>query len=168
MDLNPALQTFVAECDELLEQMEQSLLQLEHHPWDRELLDAVFRAAHTIKGSAGMFGFNAIVSFTHGLENLLDRVRAGEVALDSDLSALLLRCGDHIKSLVPLAVDDQALDSATIAIGESLTRQLGAIQVPLEISLKSSTVNELAALLDGSAVASTGRPASLANDKEVG
>ncbi len=167
MDLNPALQTFVAECDELLEQMEQSLLQLEHQPGDRELLDAVFRAAHTIKGSAGMFGFNAIVSFTHGLENLLDRVRAGEVALDSDLSALLLRCGDHIKSLVPLAVDDRALDSATSAIGESLTRQLGAIQVPLEISLKSSTVNELAALLDGGTVGSSGRPASLANDFAV-
>ena len=81
------------------------------------------------------------------------------MALDSDLSALLLRCGDHIKSLVPLAVDDRALDSATSAIGESLTRQLGAIQVPLDISLKSSTVNELAALLDGGTVGSPGRPA---------
>ena len=106
MDLNPALQTFIAESSELLEQMEQSLLQLENDSGNRELLDAVFRAAHTIKGSAGVFGFDSIVSFTHQVETLLDRLRNGEVPLSSKLSALLLRCGDHMAALIVPATSD--------------------------------------------------------------
>ncbi len=106
MDLNPALQTFIAECGELLEQMEQSLLQLENDSGNRDLLDAVFRAAHTIKGSAGVFGFDSIVSFTHQVETLLDRLRNGELALSENLSALLLRCGDHMAALIGPATSD--------------------------------------------------------------
>lgn len=130
MDLNPALDTFVAECHELLEQMEQSLLALEDQPGDRELLDAVFRAAHTIKGSAGMFGFEQIVSFTHRLENLLDKLRAGELRLGSALSALLLRCGDHIETLIAPSVSDEPLAPDVVACGAALSAELGAILNP--------------------------------------
>ena len=100
MDLNPALQTFIAESRELLEQMEQSLLALEHDGSDRELLDAVFRAAHTIKGSAGLFGLDAVVHFTHAVESVLDRMRNGELELSDALINLLLESQDHIASLV--------------------------------------------------------------------
>lgn len=124
MDLNPALQTFIAESSELLEQMEQSLLQLENDGGNRDLLDAVFRAAHTIKGSAGVFGFDAIVAFTHQVETLLDRLRNGEVRLDGRLSALLLRSGDHIGALIPAATSERALDAATIARGDELVAEL--------------------------------------------
>lgn len=122
MDLYPALQIFIAESRELLEQMETCLLALESTPDDRELLDAVFRAAHTVKGSAGVFGFDAIVAFTHHVESLLDRVRGGEVPLDSPLSALLLLCSDHINTLIepvtndtPLSVECLARDAELIA-----------------------------------------------------
>ncbi|HMM76039.1 MAG TPA: chemotaxis protein CheA [Gammaproteobacteria bacterium] len=124
MDLNPALQTFVAESRELLEQMEQSLLALEHDCNNRELLDAVFRAAHTIKGSAGLFGFDGIVAFTHQVETLLDRLRSGELALDAALSALLLRCGDHIGALIAPATAARPPAAEVEAAGEALLAEL--------------------------------------------
>lgn len=127
MDLNPALDTFVAECRELLEQMEQSLLALEDQPGDRELLDAVFRAAHTIKGSAGMFGFDQMVSFTHHLENLLDKLRAGELPFSSSLSALLLRSGDHIQSMIAPSVAEEPLSGELQARGTALVAELAAM-----------------------------------------
>ncbi len=149
MDMTPALQIFIAEAHELLEQMEQSLLLLEHRPGDRELLDAVFRTAHTIKGSAGMFGFDTIVAHTHQLENLLDRVRAGEVALTPALSALLLRCGDHIGTLVMPAVDNLSLEASVIAVGESLERELAQYLPAPPAADRHSLAADLATFLDG-------------------
>ena len=124
MDLYPALQIFIAESRELLEQMEESLLALETAPGDRELLDAVFRAAHTIKGSAGVFGFDSIVHFTHHVETVLDRVRGGQVTLDAELSALLLLCGDHIGTLIEPATDDSPLPAAVLAKDAELVAAL--------------------------------------------
>ena len=146
MELSPALQTFVAESNELLEQLEQSLLQLESQPDDRDLLDAIFRAAHTIKGSAGMFGFEAIVAFTHRVESLLDRLRAGDLNLTPPLCALLLRCGDHIKSLVGPAIEETPLEEAVVTLGSELS---AALDYVLEggaaaLSPRSSTHDALA------------------------
>ncbi len=64
MNLDQALQTFIAESRELLDDMETSLLSLDAAP-DDEAINAIFRAAHTIKGSAGLFGLNHVVAFTH-------------------------------------------------------------------------------------------------------
>ncbi|MGZ5058047.1 MAG: Hpt domain-containing protein, partial [Methylobacter sp.] len=75
------LQTFVVECTELLEQMEEALLTVEQAADDPEIINAIFRAAHTIKGSAGMFGIEPIVVFTHAAESVLDRVRSGSIAM---------------------------------------------------------------------------------------
>lgn len=100
MSLDPAVQTFLTESTELLDAMEESLLRLEDTPEDADLLNAVFRAAHTIKGSAGLFGFDAIVAFTHQVESVLDQVRTGKLAFSGALGALLLRCGDHIRTLL--------------------------------------------------------------------
>ncbi|MDP2786290.1 MAG: Hpt domain-containing protein, partial [Sulfurimicrobium sp.] len=96
MNMDQALQTFLIEARELLQAMEEALLNLESEPDDKEAVGAIFRAAHTIKGSAGLFGLDPIVSFTHVAENVLDKVRSGEVPVDSDLIALLLSVGDHI------------------------------------------------------------------------
>jgi two-component system chemotaxis sensor kinase CheA len=68
--------TFVQESEELLEQMEDALLAMEDAPDDEEHLNSVFRAMHTIKGAAGIFGFDFIVEFTHPVETR-DRFRAG-------------------------------------------------------------------------------------------
>jgi two-component system chemotaxis sensor kinase CheA len=100
INLDQALQTFIAEARELLQDMEASLLRLESEPGDSDTLGAIFRAAHTIKGSAGLFGLEPVVGFTHIVEDVLDRVRDDAVVINSELVALLLECGDHMLELV--------------------------------------------------------------------
>ena len=100
MSHEPAPHTFVAESRELLRDMEDALLTLEQSPRDSEAVNAVFRAMHTIKGSAGIFGFDVIVEFDHVMESVIDEVRAGRLAVDDVLVALLLSCGDHVSVLI--------------------------------------------------------------------
>src|SRR5271157_6508998 len=97
-------QTFVAESRELLRAMESALLQLENAPQDAELINAVFRAAHTIKGSSGAISFEPIVEFTHAMESVLQLIRSGDMIVDSSLVALLLKCGDYVSSLLDCLV----------------------------------------------------------------
>jgi len=119
IDLDQALQTFIAEAGELLQGMEQSLLQLENVPADADHLASIFRAAHTIKGSAGLFGLEPIVSFAHVVEDVLDRLRDGQVQANRALIALLLDCNDHLSALIDVvavrrsAPTAQALDHET-------------------------------------------------------
>ena len=85
MEFNDVLHTFFAESRGLLGEMESALMSLEREPGDAEAIHAVFRAAHTIKGSAGLFGLDDIVGFTHHVETLLDRVRSGSLNLQLSL-----------------------------------------------------------------------------------
>jgi len=98
-----ALPAFISEANEQIESLEQLLLQLESAPDDRELLDALFRCAHTLKGSAGVFGLDAVVAFTHHVETLLEQLRAGALRLTPELSTLLLQSNDEVRSLVRAA-----------------------------------------------------------------
>src|SRR5574343_1625154 len=96
MDLDDALQTFILECRELLEGMEAALLVVEQAADREEHINAIFRAAHTIKGSAGLFSLNQVVVFTHVVESVLDMLRSGKIGIDAKLVAILLECSDHI------------------------------------------------------------------------
>src|SRR5262249_22298446 len=99
MNFDDVLPAFVAEAAELLREMEDGLLQCTRGTPSDETINLIFRRAHTIKGSAGLFGLDAIVSFVHGVETLLDRVRLGEIALGPQLVQSLLSCKDHIAAL---------------------------------------------------------------------
>ncbi|HJV25006.1 MAG TPA: chemotaxis protein CheA [Aromatoleum sp.] len=123
MNFDQALDTFVAEAGELLRDMEEALLRLEGAPTNEALIHAMFRAAHTIKGSAGLFGLEPIVAFTHVLEHVLDKLRTREIAVCGELIAVLLPCGDHIGKLVA-HVPAMALDEETRACGERLMASL--------------------------------------------
>ena len=101
--VSEALPAFVSEAQEQTELVEQLLLQLESNPGDRDLLDALFRCVHSVKGAAGVFGLDAVVAFTHHVETLLERLRGGQLALTPDLSTLLLKSNDQIKALVEAA-----------------------------------------------------------------
>jgi len=90
--MDQALQTYIEESRGLLDEMEGILLRLESEPQEEETVNAMFRAAHTIKGSAGLFGLDAIVAFTHVVENVLDEVRGGTLAVNGELVELLLKC----------------------------------------------------------------------------
>ena len=91
---------FVAESRELLRDMEQAVLSLVQSPRDEEAINEVFRAMHTLKGSSGAFGFDAIAEFTHVLEGVIVQVRSGHRSIDEDLLAMLLECGDHLSRLI--------------------------------------------------------------------
>ncbi len=120
-----ALPAFLSEAEEQIEGLEALLLQLEDNPGDAELLHALFRCAHTVKGSAGLFGLDAVVGFTHHVETLLQRLREGEVVLTPDLSTLLLRCNDQIRALVAEA-GGQPPDTSGPAQRNALVLQLQA------------------------------------------
>ncbi len=122
-----AMPAFISEAQEQTETIEQLLLQLEETPNDRELLDSLFRCAHTVKGSAGIFGLNKVVEFTHHVETLLDMMREGHVALSPGLSTLLLECNDQIKFLVGAANDEGADSDEQRDIRADLVIQLRAI-----------------------------------------
>ncbi len=129
LNLDQALQTFIAEARSLLEDMEEALLRLEADPGDADTLAAIFRAAHTIKGSAGLFGLDPIVSFTHIVEDVLDRLRNAEIKVEGDLVAVLLESGDHTLELVNVVADQGGqLDAAARAREADLRKRLQAYQ----------------------------------------
>jgi two-component system chemotaxis sensor kinase CheA len=110
MNLDDALQTFIVESRELLDEMEGALLSLRQSNDTAEAVNAIFRAAHTIKGSAGLFGLDHIVAFTHVVESVLDDVRGGGIEIDDALLATLLGCCDHIGALVEAVAAGQLED----------------------------------------------------------
>jgi two-component system chemotaxis sensor kinase CheA len=131
MDLDDALETFILESRELLEDMETALLAVEGADDKSEMINAIFRAAHTIKGSAGLFSLDHVVAFTHVVESVLDKVRAGKIALADKLVVLLLACGDHIGALVDsVAAGEQNGNDELQAGGEPLVLSLRAYLDP--------------------------------------
>ena len=88
---------FFDEANELLDNLEGYLLTLETEPENQEVISAVFRAMHTIKGSSGMFGFDEISKFTHKMESAFDMVRNGIVPVTPELINLTLQARDHIR-----------------------------------------------------------------------
>ncbi|MDD2609938.1 MAG: chemotaxis protein CheA [Giesbergeria sp.] len=124
MNLDDALQTFISESRELLDNMEQALLRIEQAPHDSDLVNAIFRAAHTIKGSAGLFGIDHLVVFTHSAENLLDKLRAAELQITRELVALLLEVCDHIGTLIELVAQKQAPGSEVHQHSQTLMERI--------------------------------------------
>jgi len=108
MDLDSARVAFFQEARELLTQMENALLDIEANGAGEESINALFRAAHTIKGSAGLFSLDTIVAFTHRLENVLDEVRSGRLGIQEQLLSLLLESSDHLQILIDAAEKNQA------------------------------------------------------------
>ena len=125
MNMEQALQAFIAESGELLEDMERALLGVLQEDDPSDAVNAIFRAAHTIKGSAGLFGLDFIVDFTHVAESVLDKVRDGAIVLDESVVALLLACGDHTGRLVAAAAAGQTeADAQLLADAQPLLEGL--------------------------------------------
>lgn len=125
MELDDVLPVFLMESRELLAEMETALLHIARGNDPGEGVNAIFRAAHTIKGSAGLFGLDAVVSFTHHAESLLDAVRDGKVAVTEPLVELLLACADHIGAMVDRVELGQGGDMGElVAAGDALVVRL--------------------------------------------
>ena len=114
---------FLDEAADHLRAFEQALLVLESEPHDAEQLNAAFRAAHTIKGTAGLFGFDDVVAFTHEVETLLEALRSGQLKLDDTITAALLAGLDQMAALIDevrAGKSDPSVRQHSLALGDHL------------------------------------------------
>lgn len=126
-ELESAKQGFMLEAEELLTAMEDALLHLETCPDDIEAINAVFRAAHTIKGTAGIFSFDDVVSFTHVVESLLDKIREHDISINKEIIEILLKSGDHISDLVnEVMTEDETVSKNSLLTSDKLIAQLNS------------------------------------------
>ncbi len=163
MDISDFYQTFFDEADELLADMEQHLLDLTPAAPEAEQLNAIFRAAHSIKGGAGTFGFSLLQETTHLMENLLDEARRGERQLSSDIINLFLETKDIMQEQLDAykasdepdaasfqyicqALRQLALETQTVVANKT---QSAGTEQPVTLKTASSHGNKLRVLLDG-------------------
>ncbi len=131
INLSQFRQTFLQESADHIASMETGLLELRSAPADIELLDSIFRAAHSIKGGAGSFGMTNLVRFTHSLENLLDRLRSLEMQATDEVIDILLRSVDMLRGLLAADVD-AAMPADALELDERITALLPSETSPAE------------------------------------
>ena len=139
------LELFCEDMDEQLTIMEDTLMDMMDisiEDVDSEMINKLFRAMHTMKGNAGMFGFDTVVSFAHVAENLLDEIRNDKIALTEDMVDLFLVVNDHSKTLVDVTVNDETLDEDNLEQHNDLLSQLSAF-LGKEPAITSSTVETI-------------------------
>src|SRR3954462_4043690 len=115
LDLTQFHETFFAESAEALDQMEAALLKLSAGDANLDLVNTIFRVAHSIKGGSAPFGFSEVAGFTHILETLLDQLRAGKRRVDSSLVDTLLRSCDLMRAMLGATQAKQPIDEAAQA-----------------------------------------------------
>lgn len=102
--MDPILQKFrakfIEEAYQLLDQLEQTLLELEQNPHQSDLIHAAFRAMHTLKGTSSMYGFESMSEFTHQLESIYQRIRENNLSLDKNIIEISLKSVDHLRQLL--------------------------------------------------------------------
>jgi two-component system chemotaxis sensor kinase CheA len=117
------IQEFLEESDESLDQLDRDFVALESNPRDRDRLASVFRAIHTIKGTSGFFGFSKLGALAHASENLLGRLRDGDLLLDEEITSALLESIDAIREILAnIQRTGQEGDRDNRALGDKLTR----------------------------------------------
>lgn len=115
MDDNSVYRTlFFEETDDHLQQLNEHVLQLESNPDDTELLNDIFRSAHTLKGMAATMGYDVMTKLTHKMENIFDLFKKGTIPVTSDHISLVFRCLDRLESLVENLREEQELEESQI------------------------------------------------------
>jgi len=131
--MSSLLETFRDEGLELIQELEAALLELEETPEDSTLIDRVFRALHTLKGSGGLAGFDNVAGFCHEAETVFEIVRAGERQVDQALVSLTLRAQDHLKGMILHEFGDEAVDAeVTVELVAAFQALVPYQQNPLE------------------------------------
>ncbi len=114
MAIDELIQVFLEECDDEIRELEAGLIKLEGDQEDEGIINRIFRAAHTIKGSAGLVGFDEVSNFTHNIENILDRIRSRELRITKKLISNLLEATDLLKRLISASAEGEDLDRIEI------------------------------------------------------
>jgi two-component system, chemotaxis family, sensor kinase CheA len=131
LDVQRFLRLFLEEAADHLATLEGGLLRLEENPAGQgELIDEVFRAAHSIKGASATFGLQEIARLTHAMESLLDRMRTGELRAGRELTSALLSATDHLGALLTAAREGTGAPEGAAAVEVELQRLLAAGPAP--------------------------------------
>ena len=114
---------FVQEALELLESLNENFVELEKDPGNKDLLNTIFRAAHTIKGSAGFLGFQSIVELAHSAENILNKLRQGETFLTPNMMDCLLKAMDILRAMI-ISVSETGMEGLSPVDNTELIKRL--------------------------------------------
>lgn len=121
--MSEELEIFLEDCEDQLQAMEDALVELETNGVSLDSINAIFRTMHTIKGSAGMFGFSDIVTFAHAAENLLDEARNETIETTPKLIELLLESKDHLEKLIEAQTNERELSADERSTSEALIKR---------------------------------------------
>lgn len=126
-EMQEILEDFLIEAFEMIEQLDQDLIELEHNPNDLDLLNRIFRVAHTIKGSSSFLNFDILTNLTHNMEDVLNKARRGELQITPDVMDVVLESIDMMKGLLN-AIRDTGSDKTDIDITDVVKRLQGISQ----------------------------------------
>ncbi|WP_305873983.1 chemotaxis histidine kinase/response regulator CheAY2 [Helicobacter pylori] len=138
-DLQEIMEDFLIEAFEMNEQLDQDLVELEHNPEDLDLLNRIFRVAHTIKGSSSFLNLNILTHLTHNMEDVLNRARKGEIKITPDIMDVVLRSIDLMKTLLVTIRDtgsdtnngkENEIEEAVKQLQAITSQNLGAKETP--------------------------------------
>ncbi|KRQ85997.1 Chemotaxis protein CheA [Caloramator mitchellensis] len=122
MDMSQYLDIFLEESNENLQRLNDGMLELEKNPEDKEIINTIFRAAHTLKGMAGSMGFEKIQDLTHKMENVLDKFRNDQLRVNSDIITILFKCLDKLQEMIENIQNKGTEDAEITDIIEELVK----------------------------------------------
>ncbi|MEW6661695.1 MAG: chemotaxis protein CheW [Bacillota bacterium] len=131
-DMTQYLGVFLDEAEEQLREMDQAIILLEQDPGDINLLNRIFRAAHTIKGAAATMGFESMASLTHDMENILDKLRRKEMTVTREVVNVLLACLDHLQAMKTEIAAGKDGRGNILSLSGKLQQMLAAGDVPVQ------------------------------------
>lgn len=130
-DMSQFTEEFIKEVSDTLEHMEKDMLIMEKNPEDRELLNSIFRDAHTIKGSAAFLNFKYIKELTHKMENILDELRTGKMKVTGEIIDLLFKSSDFLKQMVNNIIERQSDEMDIVEIVSELVEAVNKKEVEI-------------------------------------
>lgn len=139
-DMQEILEDFLVEAFELIEQIDHDLVELESNPEDLELLNRIFRVAHTVKGSSSFLNFDILTELTHHMEDVLNKARHGELKITADIMDVVLESVDLMKGLLR-SIRDTGSDRTDIEI-EDICNRLTAVSEGKEIPEAQEEIKE--------------------------
>ncbi|MCF6172406.1 MAG: Hpt domain-containing protein, partial [Campylobacteraceae bacterium] len=140
-DIQEILEDFLVEAFELIEQIDQDLVELENNPEDLELLNRIFRVAHTVKGSSSFLNFDVLTKLTHHMEDVLNKARKGELKITPEVMDVVLKSIDMMKELLVAIRDDGNDTNVGMDISEICTA-LDAISQGNDIPTQSTQASQ--------------------------
>lgn len=120
-EMQEILEDFLIEAFEMIEQLDQDLIELENNPKDLDLLNRIFRVAHTIKGSSSFLNFDILTNLTHNMEDVLNKARRGELVITPDIMDVVLKSIDLMKALLVL-IRDTGSDNNELDISSTIVK----------------------------------------------